>query len=213
MVNSKPIPCAGVISGTTSKPRVISELNGPCRFETIGGAPWCARTKQRYTGVTTISAGALGLGSGVVTGVSAVSQTRYLELRRVPSGARAFMQIGPSVTRARRQQKLEGATTASAGTLMVSRGPIDQFGRDRQGGAMLAGTGTVSATMINAGGISRRARPIPPGTMTVGGTPGPIAAASAWMLCSPFERDINGRTRRSARVYTTNAVGHSDCQA
>ena len=72
--------------------------------------------------------------------------------------------------------------------------------------------------------------------MTVAGKPGPIAAASAcrrkffhparlnkapiaiqrssaWMLCSPLERDINGRTRRSACVYATNAVGHSDCQA
>ena len=41
------------------------------------------------------------------------------------SGARAFVQIGPGATRAHRQQQLEGATTASAGTLMVSSSTLN----------------------------------------------------------------------------------------
>jgi hypothetical protein len=55
-----------------------------------------------------------------------------------------------------------------------------QFGRD----------GTVSAITINAGGISRRTRPAPRHHDN------PIAAASAWMLCSPLEREKDGKTPR-----------------
>jgi hypothetical protein len=43
----------------------------------------------------------------------------------VASGARAFMQIDPGVSRAHRQQQLEGATTASTGTLMVSSSTVN----------------------------------------------------------------------------------------
>jgi len=40
-----------------------------------------------------------------------------------------------------------------------------------------------------------------------------IRRSSAWMLCSPLEREINGKTPQRAGASATNAVGHSACQA
>ncbi len=116
-----------VSAGTATESGVISETSGPRPIEKIGSGVLVFTGNNTYTGVTTITAGTLQIGSGGTTGSVAgniadngaliFNRSNSLTYAGVISGTGTLTQAGTGTTILSGANTYTGLTTVSAGTL------------------------------------------------------------------------------------------------
>lgn len=131
-----------------------------------------------YTGGTTISAGALQIGSGGTIGsisgnitnnsALAFSRSDNVTFSGVISGTGTVAQLGGGVLALSGVNTYTGATNVNAGTLNVI-GTVAKSSVGVASGATLTGTGTVGATTVASGGTLTPGGAGAPGTLTISG--------------------------------------------
>ncbi len=165
-----------------------------------------------FTGTTTISAGTLQIGNGTTDGSIATSAgiTDNAALvynlvgsrtyGNVISGTGTLSKSGAGTLTLSGANTYTGATTVSAGTLLVTGSTASGSAVGVANAATLGGTGTVAGTItLNAGGI------LAPGT---GGTTIGTLATGA-VTCSAtsvYAVDLNGTGPTADRTSSTGAV-------
>jgi autotransporter-associated beta strand protein len=128
-------------------------------LEKIGAGTLTLTGASTFTGGTLITAGTLRLGDGGPTGsiIGNVTNNAVLAFNRsntyafdgVISGTGALQQIGSGTTILTAANGYTGATTVSAGTLLVNGSIAPSSGVTVAAGATLGGTGIVPTTIVN----------------------------------------------------------------
>ena len=159
-----------------------------------------------YTNSTTITAGTLMLGDGTgntgdLSATSAISvasgatlavnrtggTTQATDLNgKIISGAGSFVQAGSGTTTLSLTNTYTGATTVSAGKLVINGSISTSVLTTVASGATLGGSGTVGALTVNSGGF-----------VTPGNSPGILTVNGDYSQAGEFTAEIAGTTAGS----------------
>ena len=164
-------------TGAISLGQVIS---GTGRLSKLGTGVATLTGENTYTGGTTISAGTLQLGdggtSGSIVGVVlnngtfAFNRSDTLTFDGIIFGSGVVEQVGGGVTVLTANNSYLGATTVSAGTLLINGDQSGAIGPTNvASGATLGGTGTIGGdvTIANGGVLAPGLVGNVPGTLTI----------------------------------------------
>jgi fibronectin-binding autotransporter adhesin len=136
-------------------------VNGSGALNQIGTGTTILNGANTYTGGTTITSGTLQLGDGgtsgsivgnvIDNGTLAFNRSDDVSFDGAISGSGGVDQIGSGMTALTNISSYTGATNVTAGVLIVN-GSIANSAVNVASDATLAGTGTVGATLVQAGG-------------------------------------------------------------
>jgi fibronectin-binding autotransporter adhesin len=155
-------------------------ISGMGTLTKAGAGTLVLTANNSYTGGTTITAGTLQIGAGGATGgitgnvlnngALVANRSGTLTLGGVISGGGSFTQLGSGTTILTAANTYAGATTVSAGTLLVNGNQSGATGLTSvASGAMLGGNGTIGGSVSIADGGTLAAGSDGVGTLTVNG--------------------------------------------